>query len=305
MDTSAAVVESLVHRPYCTFKHLFSLLITVVSLLLSVSVAAAQGVYTSIAFPGATSTLAFGINTSGHVVGEYFDTSGDRHGFVMNGKTFETVDYPGAAATSAQAINDQGQIVGWAQVSVSSDLFGWICDTRTGQFQEVSYPSATYTVPLSINNSGTVAGYFQIIQGNNVSTYGFEEVGSQYTSISAPRSQVTYITGVSGAGVLVGYAGGAIYENFSLYDGRFRPLRVPDSQPEVNGVNFNANSVAGEYILNGQSAGFVYAKNNFQTLLFPNAINTWAFGVNASGVVVGYFETQEVTEGFIWTPPAE
>src|ERR1700690_2721154 len=82
----------------------------------------AQGVYTSIGFPGAISTVAFGINNSGYVVGEYFDISGNRHGFVTNGKTFQTLDYPGAAATSAGAINDWGQIVGWAQVSISSDI---------------------------------------------------------------------------------------------------------------------------------------------------------------------------------------
>jgi len=263
----------------------------------------AQGVYTSIVFPGATSTVAYGINDAGTIVGQYIDASGNGHGFVVSGKTYTTIDYPGATDSSAQAINDQGQIVGSS--FSGSNFFGWICDTRTGEFQQVSYPGATDSVPLAINNSGTVAGDYQILQGNNTSNYGFEEVGSQYTSISAPGAQGTAITGVSSDGVLVGYAGGVIYEDFSLYDGIFRPLRVSRTQAFVNGINPNATSVAGQYFLDEHTAGFVYAKNNFQTLLFPNAKSTFAFGVNASGVVVGYFVSKEGTEGFVWTPPAE
>lgn len=40
------------------------------------------GVYTTIDFPGATETLAFGVNTSDQVVGPYEDTSGRIHGYL-------------------------------------------------------------------------------------------------------------------------------------------------------------------------------------------------------------------------------
>ncbi len=40
------------------------------------------GVYTTIDFPGATETLALGVNTSDQVVGGYEDTSGRFHGFL-------------------------------------------------------------------------------------------------------------------------------------------------------------------------------------------------------------------------------
>ncbi len=40
------------------------------------------GVYTTFDFPGATETLAFGVNTSDQVVGTYQDTSGRFHGYL-------------------------------------------------------------------------------------------------------------------------------------------------------------------------------------------------------------------------------
>lgn len=40
------------------------------------------GAYTTFDFPGATETLAFGVNTSDQVVGTYEDTSGRFHGYL-------------------------------------------------------------------------------------------------------------------------------------------------------------------------------------------------------------------------------
>ena len=68
-------------------------------------------VYTSIDFPGATGTFAFGVNDAGQVVGEYVDTTG-RHGFSTLESSFSTIDFPKQMGTQAFGINGVGQIVG-------------------------------------------------------------------------------------------------------------------------------------------------------------------------------------------------
>jgi hypothetical protein len=48
------------------------------------------------------------------IVGFYFDTAGNQHGFVLSGGTYASIDVPlpGTIATRVGGINSQGQIVG-------------------------------------------------------------------------------------------------------------------------------------------------------------------------------------------------
>jgi hypothetical protein len=76
-----------------------------------------DGQTTTIAFPGASSTQAFGVNDSDEVVGQYTVGTGSSavtHGFVwLNGK-FGTVDIPaGTGGTTVNGINDEGDLVGF------------------------------------------------------------------------------------------------------------------------------------------------------------------------------------------------
>lgn len=264
----------------------------------------AQGTYTVLDFPGSLATLAAGINTTGNVVGQYFDANTNRHGFFWNGRTYKSIDYPGAQGTAAQALNDKDQIVGWAYDSDGA-YFGWLYDSRSATFAQINYPGSFNSVPVAINDAGVVSGYFFYYDrhGNSV-TNGFYEIGTQYNLVHAPGSVDTSVTGISKNGVLVGYAdNGFDPEDFSFYGGAFHHITIPGLVPLVRGINPAANAVVGTYILsNSQSGGFVYRKNNFESLEFPGAINTYAFGINSSGVVVGYFADQSSSKGFIWTP---
>src|SRR5258708_27416344 len=52
--------------------------------------------YTTIDFPGAATTLAWGINTRGDIVGGYLNADKSDHGFLLNGGQYSTIDFPGA-----------------------------------------------------------------------------------------------------------------------------------------------------------------------------------------------------------------
>jgi hypothetical protein len=70
----------------------------------------------TIAFPGASTTMALGLNDLGEVVGSYDIGTGNNavtHGFTwMNGK-FTTVNFPMASSTTINGVNDEGDIVGF------------------------------------------------------------------------------------------------------------------------------------------------------------------------------------------------
>lgn len=78
------------------------------------------GTITPIAYPGATSTTAFGVNVRDKVVGSYVDANGTTHGFTVTDPTgtpvYATIDDPsavGPAGTVVNGINNEGALVGF------------------------------------------------------------------------------------------------------------------------------------------------------------------------------------------------
>jgi probable HAF family extracellular repeat protein len=264
----------------------------------SVPIVFAQGTYTQIDFPGAEVTEATGINKAGDVVGSYVDAAGG-HGFLLKGGVYTTIDFPGSQFSYAQGINDKGKIVGLAEP------IGYLYDVKTQTFTTVQYPGAAYTYPLAINNAGTIAGYFF---GTDQVYSGFELVDLTYTKIVPPGATGTFVNGISAAGKLVGFADiYNNYENFSFRREIYRQIKIlHTTAPFVYGVNPAGTALVGSYEPFSGLTGFIYEKKTFQALSFPGSITTIAFGINATGDVVGYFiDGNIVTHGFLWTPPAD
>src|SRR5690242_7070432 len=94
-------------------ENLVSLSLTGTALFLreGTAVAAEIPAFTIIDVPGASVTVAGGINPRGDIVGRYI-TAGVQHGFLLSSGTFNTIDPPGSVATEATMINSEGDIVG-------------------------------------------------------------------------------------------------------------------------------------------------------------------------------------------------
>ncbi len=72
-----------------------------------------KGKFKSISFPGASQTLAWGINDNEMISGWYvICTPNCEHGFLLVKGKYMSFDYPGAMGTFANGINASGQIVG-------------------------------------------------------------------------------------------------------------------------------------------------------------------------------------------------
>ncbi len=114
--------------------------------------------YTFDAVPGATATVAWGINSKGAVVGSY-TKDGVTHGFLRSDGVLTTIDYEGAAATIARDINDRGDIVGSYQIAgePSVNAHGFLRD-KYGRMTRADVPVHTNTIPQRITNTGVIVG---------------------------------------------------------------------------------------------------------------------------------------------------
>jgi len=160
--------------------------------------------YTTIEDPNSSTsvlgdaTTANGINDSGQIVGNYYDSS-TIHGFLVSGGTYTTIDFPGAVAGSANAINDSGQIVGDYGDGAGGE-HGYLLSG--GQFTTIDVPGAVgLTAAEGINASGQIVGYYVDSGG---SSHGFLLSDGKFTTIDFPTGTNTQALGINDSGQIVG-----------------------------------------------------------------------------------------------------
>ena len=162
---------------------------------------------TTLDFPGASDTIAFGINEPGTVVGfwDILDSDGNLiadHGFSWKNGVFSQVDFPGAADTGVQGINDAGDLVGsWDSGVTSPITHGFVFSHGKFTSFDVPVAGATVTQPDDINALGQIVGLY--LDANGIG-HGFLKDGASFTIIDFPGSVQTTVWGINSAGQIVG-----------------------------------------------------------------------------------------------------
>ena len=218
------------------------------------------GNYTALNDPqGPGNTFAQGINGSGEIVGDYYDSTGAIHGFTYIAGNYATFDNPSAVAaagygTVVRSINDSGEIAGYFSDS-SHNWHGFLYDGS--KFTTLDYPQAAKTFAGGISDSGQVVGYY--VDASNA-THGFLYNGSTYASINDPSAtNGTYATGVNGTGAIVGfYDNGSGRHGFIDAGGNFTTFDDPAGAGTNTTVfsNNNSGQIVGNY-LDSSYQGFV------------------------------------------------
>ena len=80
--------------------------------------------FTTVDMPGASDTVATGINDSGQITGDYYDNTGTPHGFVDTGGSFIPLDIANASGTEPFGIDGSGQPVGFYDAPTGVQGFG-------------------------------------------------------------------------------------------------------------------------------------------------------------------------------------
>lgn len=250
------------------FKSLgFFLILTVLAV--PAQVDAAQNIeyqYFTVELPGYSYVylgyLAHGINENGVIVGNIHRGAGYHNGFVKEPGSGTYTEFTDSARDYAHDINNN---------------FDILYSTRHGGGQ--IYPST-----------------LELADGQRV-TFNRGDLGSD--SIVA--------TGLNDNLKVVGYfnrGGGTPNTGFIWENGVYSVIQSPEGADQVwiYDIN-NQDQIAGFYDLLGNTAiriGFVYFNDQYYLFEYPGSPRTHAVGINDNGQVVGFYENNKISTGFLY-----
>lgn len=288
-------------------------------LLFSVSAANATVTYQIYAAPGAIQTEVNGINLSGTVVGSYFDSQVDSHGFIGDASgNITTFDVPGVSSgygqgTYATAINDAGTVIG--KYSTSSSAYRGFLRDAAGNFTTFDVPGLTMTQSpyerlSGINNAGQVVGIGLGTPGYE----GFVGVPGAF-SVFTPNSGYTYYISINSAGQVAGTfvnpTGGAFHGFSRDTSGNITTFDIPGAMETQAGYGTFVSALSDKGLITGSwtdtnyhDHGYVRnASGTITSFDVVGATNTGAGPVNANGVIVGeYTDSAPENHAFVRYP---
>jgi hypothetical protein len=241
------------------------------------------GVATPINYPGATQTVAVGINDAGVISGWYQIGEGPNQGqyvsFVEANGIFETVDF----FNNTNGINNAGSFVGSYAFGQSGEpifqTYGYLATPRPIQIvTEISVPNATSTSLYGVNNRGEMVGSYTDTSGN---THGLLIDGSKQTTIDYPGSGAI-LYDINDYDVIVG-AGGPTGA-FQYSKGVFTQLDPPGAYGGATATGISDSGLIagfGHYL--GVFLGFYYGDSTYETVGDCYVSSAW--GINDIGTV--------------------
>jgi probable HAF family extracellular repeat protein len=225
---------------------------------------------------GGTSSVAYRINGTGSVVGWSSDPLNDNHAFsTAPANSLHDLNLSSASSSYAYDINGSGQVVGTSYIGGVAHGTVWTGSGATDL--------GANTFGLSINSSGEVAGgnghAFVFANGT------FQDLGT----LAGGNWSSAY--GVNDGGMVAGYG--------MVSNGTFRAFTwTPGSGMTMLGTLGGKSSYAMAINNQGQIAGHSTAANGYEhafmstngtlTDLGTLGGNSYAYGINDAGVVVGY-----------------
>jgi probable HAF family extracellular repeat protein len=198
--------------------------------------------------------------------------------------TFTTVDVPGATINSVNGINTAGDMVGWYADSSSGPYHAFL--VKGGNMSFFDHPGSVSTLATGINDSGLIIGY----TGDFYDT-GFTYDGNTFAKVQPAKQSRTFLYGINNAGEIVGGAGTPYTTiGIDLKNGKFKTIKFPGSYvyAYATGIN-NLGEIVG--YTDVETHAFTYLNGKFQRIDFPGSSESEAWGVNDTGVVVGWYAT--------------
>ena len=276
--------------------------------------------FTTIDFPGATSTAALDINAAGEIVGSYIDAVGT-HGYRLDNRgEFRSIDFPRAVLTRAAGINGRGDIVGTYRLPTDPTTARHGFLLSRGEFTTIDPPGAVFTNPLGMNGSGDIVGRFCVnvpcapegASPENV--HGFLLSNGAFTIIDVPDARGTNAWKINSRGDIVGgYTGGDGNKHvflLRLERGDLATIDIPgagETGLDNGGINSRGDIVA-VYCdakpcrsTNRDAHGFLLSGHYLTRIDFPGASDTNAFAINARGDIVGVYDDAIGSHGFLLT----
>jgi probable HAF family extracellular repeat protein len=255
--------------------------------------------FTDFSFPGAAGTSVYGLNNSGVLVGQYYDSSGVFHGFKLDHGKGTTIDDPKGTDTLCTGINSSGAIVG-QYTDPSGNNHGFLY--QNGKFTDLS------PEPLSgasgINDKGDIVG--GMLECDFCKQHGYLYNGHTYKKLDVPGAMETGASSINNAGVITVTApdDNGRYHSYLYRGGKYTEIKVPGAYEtfaeQINNVGdiiFTWNSKADKYDHGALRHGGHFYKFNRA----KNIDDTLMFGVNDHHLLVGDYIKVGVSGAFTAT----
>jgi hypothetical protein len=268
----------------------------------------------SLDYPGAISTVLYGMNSRGDMVGSYENPANFFHGFVYKDGAFTSIDGPGAAFTEIRGINEEGDIVG-TFITLDAVLaeapgggFQGLFQKNGGSLTTVNLPGHLNTILQRIKTGGLIYGCYHDEGFDNTpqeTMHGIITHADNLSSFDAMPDGTTM--NVGGDATASRYTG--MWYDFTM--SRHRAYIIDNGQRsdfDMPGSNLTtawdmnaSGNVVGvwgnqdghpdpEATSVGDYHGFLRdPQGNFTAIQYPASIDTKAFGISNSGYIVGSY----------------
>lgn len=273
--------------------------------LVAVGVASAAPIpFTSIDYPGAASTLTYGLNNLNQVAGTYTLADGSYHGFLFDytANTFTALDYPGSIRTVAFGINDNGVVSGYYRMSGSSLSIGFIYNLDpSNPWDSITYGTTPGSTLLFGVSNNQVVGRFTApgVQTPFICT----DKGGCSDLQQYPGSTSTTAYGVNNAGTTAGTwrDAGGLSHAFLHGGSTWISLDYPGATNTYGEAINGSGSIGGAWDTGSNNyRGFVYGNGAFVPVDYPGAASTDNSALNANGVVAGtWMDANGTYHGYI------
>jgi probable HAF family extracellular repeat protein len=241
-------------------------------------------------------TAVIGISPAGDIVGDYTDTTGRVHGFLLSSGQFTTIDFPGAVATEARGITSAGVIVGdyTAPVSDAPPDSPAYCPEQTslacvkgflhshGRFSTVLFPGHPGAIPHRVMPDGTIYGCY----------HDFDYMASM-VGFARFRHHDHDDPNEDRQGNRDHHHGHARFTYISLAEGGGELADPTQSVPASmnNSATPDGGTIVGNYtdLAANHDHGYIVQEGNFQSYDVPDSTLTRIWDINPAGDFVGIY----------------
>jgi uncharacterized membrane protein len=216
--------------------------------------------------------------------------------------SYSPVSFPGAVSTFVNGVNRAGDIAGTYRDASSNHPHGFV--RRNGNFTPIDYPGAESTAVNGINASGDVFGSYNLPDTPDVAHGFIVTKQGRFTSVNVPGHASTVVARLLADGTILGcYHDPApdSMRGMKLVAGKLSALDRPSSMH--HGATPDGKTIVGTYNdrTTGKSHGrsYVLVGSTFTPFDVPGSSSTSALDINAAGTIVGNYEVDGISHGFV------
>jgi hypothetical protein len=154
------------------------------------------GVFTTIDYPGAQTTLGFGVGDNGDVVGIAIDSNGVLHGYLLRHGMFSLVNFPGASSTLPAMVIGQTIVGGYFVGNAGQGFL-----RSGGVYTSIGCPGDGNVFLSGIDPAGEMVGGVDTSDG---AQHGVLVRAGHCILIDFPGGSNTYANGIINGGTIVG-----------------------------------------------------------------------------------------------------